>query len=121
MTDDDPVRSFRLALGREMDARLNTTQAVVALVHAAVTNHGWTPKHLAEECSRDLGDVVNAGAVITERLRKAAAHPPVGARAAFGPKLPFCSPDCRDNQGWVLDDDRNPVDRCPCRTQEMTV
>jgi hypothetical protein len=95
--------------------RLNTTQAVVALVHAAVINHGWTPRQLAQECGRDLADVVNAGAVITDRLRRAATHGPV-QRGGVVPKRPFCSPDCRDNQGWILDAERRPLHRCQCRT-----
>lgn len=121
--DADPVWAFRQALGRDLDRRLNKTQAVAALIHAAVTNHGWTPKHLAAECSRDLEGVVNAGAVITDRLRRAATHPPVAhAAPTFGPARAFCSTECRDNAGWVLDDDRNPVRRCPCRTiQEVAI
>lgn len=116
---DDPVRAFRQAIGRDLDNRLNTTQTVVGLIHAAVTNHGWTPKQLAEECGRDLADVINAGAVVTDRLRKAATHPPVGPRApGLGPTRPFCSPECRENAGWVLDSDRNPTHRCTCRTTE---
>jgi hypothetical protein len=120
--DQDPVRAFRHALGRDLNTRLNTTQTVVALIHAAVTNHRWTPKQLADECGRDLADVISAGAVITERLRKAAQHPPVGHghNTQLGPKRPFCTAECRDNAGWVLDDDRNPIRRCACRTEVMS-
>lgn len=115
--EQDVVRQFRHHIGRDLDARLNTTQAVVALIHAATTNHGWTPKQLADECGRDLADVRNAGAVITERLRKAAQHPPV-ARAAKvpGALLPWCSPDCKARAGWIEDDTGRPIGRCPCRT-----
>jgi len=116
--EQDPVRAFRHALGHRLDAQLNTTHAVVALVHAAVTNHGWTPEQLAKECGRDLGDTYKPGGVITERLRKAATHPPIDRdhAPALGPKRPFCSPECRDNAGWVLDDDRHPIRRCDCRS-----
>lgn len=117
----DPVWAFRQALGRDLDSRLNKTQAVAALIHAAVTNHAWKPAQLAAECARDLDGVVNAGAVITDRLRKAAAHPPIArATPSFGLARPFCTDECRDNAGWVLDEDRNIVGRCPCRTANTT-
>lgn len=76
-TDTDPVVEFRRNLPPNAQRSLNVTQAVVALVHAAVRNHGWTPKLLAQECTRDMpADLLNPGALITDRLRKAAAHPP---------------------------------------------
>jgi hypothetical protein len=113
----DPVRAFRHHLGRDLDSRLNTTQAVAALVHTAVRDQHWTPAQLAHECARDLADVINAGAVITDRLRKAAAHPPIGrAAATLGPRLPWCSDDCKARAGWIEDDHGNPISRCPCRT-----
>lgn len=32
---------------------------------------------------------------------------------------PFCSPECRTNNGWRLDPDTlAPVDRCPCRYRD---
>jgi hypothetical protein len=109
----DPVREFRQQLPAHARNSLNVTQLVVALVHAAVRDHGWTPKQLASECGRDLGDVVNAGAVVTDRLRKAAQHPPANQPTAAA-KRPLCT-DCED--GWITDPDTHlPTARCPCRT-----
>lgn len=116
--DVDPVRAFRRALGPALDRQLNTTQAVTALVHAAVTNHNWTPKQLAQECGRDLHNTINAGAVITDRLRKAATRPPAVERPAFGPAVPFCTPDCATRSGWLEDDNGDLTGRCPCRTPQ---
>ena len=113
-TAPDPLQEFQRHLPNRVRASLNVTQAVVALVHAAVHNHGWTPALLAQECSRDLEDVVNAGAVVTDRLRKAATHPPVGrAVAQAAVRRPLCG-QCED--GWLLDPDtRLPAARCECR------
>lgn len=117
----DPVRLFRDALPRHVRDNLNDTQLVAALVTTAVRDHGWTPTALAAEAARDLDGVANPGAVVTDRLRKAATHPPVGSdhKPAFGPPRPFCSPECADNKGWRLDPQTLlPAHRCPCRTQE---
>jgi hypothetical protein len=34
---------------------------------------------------------------------------------------PFCSPECRDNAGWLLDADGRPLGRCRCRLDPKTV
>lgn len=112
-TDTDPVRDFLAALPANARNSLHRTQLVVALVHAAVRDHGWTARLLAQECGRDLADVVNAGAVVTDRLRKAAQHPPPN-QPSTATRRPLC-PDCED--GWLVDEtSRLPVARCPCRT-----
>jgi hypothetical protein len=121
--DVDPVVAFAHALPPAIRAQLNKTVAVTSSIHTAVRDQHWTPQQLAAECARDLADVINAGAVITERLRKAAQHPPVArAAAVFGPPLPWCTDDCRARAGWIEDDRGNPIGRCPCRTptQEAT-
>lgn len=115
----DPWLTFISLLHPRARASLNRTQAAVAAVHAA-TNHGWTPQLLAAECSRDLADVHNPGAVITDRLRKATQHPPVGtdhARRLPLARLPFCSLDCEDRAGWLENENGQITGRCPCRTR----
>jgi len=115
---EDPVRQFRAALGHRLDAHLNTTQAVVALVHAAVTNHGWTPEQLARECGRDLADTYKPGGVITDRLRKAATHPPAGQQ---GLGLRKAHRGCCED-GWLYDEtgEEVRVTKCPGNMTEAT-
>lgn len=110
----DPVREFRDLLSPHARNSLNMTQLVVATIHAAIRDHHWTPRLLAAECGRDLDGVVNAGAVITHRLRQAAAHPPADQPSQAAVRRPLC-PECED--GWITDPEtRLPVRRCPCRT-----
>ena len=119
-TDVDPVREFRDALPAALRAHLNITTAVVASIHTAVREHHWTPTHLAQEATRNLADVQNPAAVITDRLRRAAQHPPVGHDTTSARRKPvarpFCSDDCRDRAGYIEDDHGHPIGRCPCRT-----
>lgn len=114
----DPLRAFLDALPPHARHHVNRTARLTALVHAAVRDHGWTPQQLAQLCSHDLGS--NPGGVITFRLERDAVRPPA---APAGPRrLPFCSPECKDNAGWILDGNGRPINRCPCRTapQEIT-
>lgn len=117
--DVDPIREFAYALPAAVRAHLNRTQTIVALIHAAIRDQDWTPQQLAAECARDLVGATNPGAIITDRLRKATQRPPaVQPAPAFGPPIPFCSDDCRDNAGWVIDQDTGAlIGRCPCRTR----
>lgn len=34
---------------------------------------------------------------------------------------PFCSPECKANNGWLTDADGIITGRCPCRHREPTV
>lgn len=111
----DLTREFIAALQPHARGQLHITQTVSGMVHAAVRDHGWPVRLLAAECSRDLDGVINAGAVITHRLRHAAGNPPPTAPAATGlPVIPLCG-ECED--GFLLDPESLlPVARCPCRT-----
>lgn len=109
----DPVWQFVRALPPSIEHRLNRTQHLVALIHAA-TVRGWTPKQLAAEAARDQAGVVNTGAVVMHRLERCADTPPASTTA---PRvLPFCSPDCADRRGFLEDDVGRPIGKCPCRT-----
>lgn len=109
----DQVHAFRAALTPTARAALHMSQTVHATIAAAIRDHGWTPAQLAAECSRDLADVANAGAVVTHRLRHAAGNPP-GRPARAAKHSPLCG-ECE--QGWLLDPlTRLPASRCPCRT-----
>jgi hypothetical protein len=110
----DPARSFVDALAPHVRARLTMTQAVAGMVHAAIRDHGWTVKQLVDECSRDLGDAINAGALITHRLRHAAGNPPPPASGLGLTHRALCG-RCED--GWLVDPvTKMPLDRCPCRS-----
>lgn len=113
----DPVVEFRRHLPTHAERGLHVTQTVVALIHAAVTNHGWTPQHLARECSRDIpANHANPGALVTHRLRKNASHPPPNAPARRG--RPLCG-RCENGLIYhVPDDPRADVTatKCECRT-----
>jgi hypothetical protein len=114
-TSIDPFRVFVTALPANARTALHRTETVVAMVHAAIREHGWTAQQLAAECGRDLTDVANAGGLVTHRLRHAAGNPPA-QRASFGAKRPFCTDECRQNAGWLLDPDTLlPLRPCPCR------
>jgi hypothetical protein len=78
-TDVDPVVEFRRHLPPQAHRSLTITSTVVALVHAATRNHGWTAAALATECSRDMpADLVNAGAPPDGQEDRPPLHP--GAR-----------------------------------------
>lgn len=115
----DLTRAFHDALPAHARHQLHATQTVIGMIHAAVRDHGWTVQQLAHECGRDLDTVVNAGAVITHRLRHAAGHPPPPPLSATGlPIIPLCG-QCAD--GWIEHPvTRLPVERCPCRTTKET-
>jgi hypothetical protein len=108
----DPVWAFIHALPPHLSRHLNRTQRLVALIHVAA-GHGWTTKQLVAEASRDQAGVVNAGALIMHRLERCAETPPPTPGQLR--VLPFCSPECRDNAGWVLDAAGMPAKKCACR------
>ena len=106
----DAVAEFRRLLPAQVGRQLHDTQRLVALL-ARATDQGWTPKHLAQECGRDLGGVTNAPAVAMWRLEQAAAHPPPHQAAKTRQRL--CG-RCED--GFLVDPGtRLPVERCECR------
>lgn len=112
----DPVAAFTEALPPNARHQLHITQTVSGMVHAAVRDHHWTITQLATECGRDLNGVVNAGALVTHRLRHAAGHPPPNT-STHGPRTPLCGA-CTD--GWLEDPDTGlPTGRCPCRHRTM--
>ena len=117
----DLAQQFLAALPDGPRCQIHHTARVIALVHRAVRDHGWTVDQLVTECTRDLRGITNAGGLITFRLENAASGPPA-AGSPLGRVVPFCSPECRDNAGWVLDSGGMPASRCPCRTpQEVSV
>lgn len=109
---DDPLAAFLEALPAGIRQRVNRTDRFVALVHRAV-NNGWTAKQLAAECTRSTTGVLNAAGLVAWRLEQAADHGPTTPSGQR--RIPFCTPQCRDNAGWIEDDDGNPVRRCECR------
>jgi hypothetical protein len=120
VTAPNPAGEFRAKLPRRFRDSLSNNQLIAAVIAAAIRDHGWTVDQLVAECTRDVADdVVNLGGLVTHRLRQAAQHPPVGSdhHATSRAKQPFCSPECRDNAGWLLDPQTQlPTGRCPCRT-----
>ena len=71
----DLVTEFRSLLPAAVGRQLHDTQRLVALLAHATRDQRWPLRQLAQECARDLGDVVNPGAVVMHRLEKAAEHP----------------------------------------------
>lgn len=87
---------------------------------AAAFDHGWTLEQLVTRTtSGELGD--NPGATITWRLEQCAENAPPSPAGTRG--IPFCTPECRADAGWILAADTGlPARRCPCRTpQEASV
>lgn len=112
----DPVAAFRQALPPRVRDQLHHTARVTVLAYRAVNTHGWTPEQLAAECTRDTVHVINAAAVLMHRLEWCADHPP--AKDSTPRRVPFCSPECRDNGGMILDPEtRLPLRKCECRTR----
>jgi len=109
----DPVWAFIHGLPPSLRHRLNRTQRLVALIHAA-NGHGWTTKQLVAEASRDQIGVVNTGALIMHRLEGCAEGPP--PKIVAQRVIPFCSPDCAERRGFLEDDVGRPIGKCPCRT-----
>lgn len=115
MSDADPARAFRDLLPPWIRAQLHDTQAVTALVHAAI-RHGWTLEELATECTRDTQGIRNAGGLVMYRLRSRAQH--TQARSTHT-TLPWCTDDCRARGGLIEHPDTGlPIGRCPCRTPQ---
>lgn len=119
-TSTAPHVEFQQQLPAHVQRSLQMSQVDVALVHAAVRNHGWTPKALAAECGRDLEGVVNAGARVEERLRKAATHPPTNQPTARTQRVHQAGCD-----GWIYTTPADPADpigttRCHGCTEENT-
>lgn len=113
----DPVRAFREALGGTVRHQLHDTQRVTVLVHRAVNTHGWTAKTLAAECMRDHNGAINPAGIVMHRLGWAAENAPAGQKSARA--VPFCSAECRDNSGLILDPDTLlPTGKCSCRTPQ---
>jgi hypothetical protein len=118
-TELDPVRSFTAALPAHARQQLHMTQLLQGLIHAAIRDHGWTVPQLAKECGRDLGGVVNVGALITHRVRDAASRDAPAPPSRTGLRiLPLCG-SCEN--GLLLDPETHyPAARCPCRTTKET-
>lgn len=119
-TSADPVAQFVRALPVKMRARFNVTATVVSDIHKA-TARGWTTAQLIDVTTNNHGGAVNVGGIIAHRLHEKCA--PNEAPTAVGVtalRRPFCSPECKDNAGWVLDQQGTPLRRCPCRTMEAT-
>ena len=112
----DPLHTFLRALPATSSRQLNRTTRLYTLVNTAVRDHGWTPRQLADHCARNHAGAVNHGAIVMHRLEDAATRGPLiddGAKV-----IPFCSPQCRDNQGWITDDTGRLLRKCPCRTPQ---
>lgn len=116
-TSNDPAQMFIRALPGHAQRALHHTARITVLVHRAVRDHGWTVQQLIDRCTGDLG--ANPGGVITFRLEHCADNPPPLEHKSR--RIPFCSPECRDNAGWVLDDAGRPAERCTCRTRPQEV
>lgn len=114
----ESIVEFRDALPAAAARSLLITQAVRATVETAV-RLGWTPKQLAEECGAALSGVVNAGAVVQHRLRRAALQsPPQPLTRRWEQPKPWCG-TCSDQWArWREDPDTGrPLGRCDCWTQ----
>lgn len=83
---------------------------------AQAFDRGWTLDQLTQRITAgDYG--TNPGGTIAWRLQDAAeTDPPRDHKPGV---LPFCSPECRDNAGWILDLETGlPTAKCPCRQRE---
>lgn len=115
--DADPVWLFLQALPARIRRDLNRTEALVVLIHTATRDQGWTPTKLAERCAGGNTGTNPAG-VVMYRLQHCATTPADTGHDAPA-RIPFCSPECRDNAGWVLDEIGMPAKKCTCRTPEV--
>lgn len=112
--DVDPVRAFRGALPAHLNS-FTMTARVVALIHRATRDQGWTIPQLVAECTRDTAGTYRPGGLITHRLEACADRPFAPSvtglrRAHFG-----C---CQD--GWLYDETGDVVraTKCPGNRQE---
>jgi len=96
--------------------QMRLTSAVGYNLNRAITEHGWTIPQLVTECTRDLDTAANVAAVITDRIRIAATVAPAKPKAKISKGLPFCTDECRDNAGWILNADGQITGRCTCRS-----
>lgn len=109
----DPVWAFLTALPARIRRDLHRTEALVALIHTATRDQGWTPTKLAERCAGGNTGTNPAG-VVMYRLQHCATTP-----ADTGPNTPRrVHFGCCDN-GWIYDEtgDEPHVTRCPGNLQ----
>jgi hypothetical protein len=112
----DAVAEFRAALTPRVRDQLHHTARVAALAHRAVHTWGWTPDSLAKECMRDHNGAINPAGIVMHRLEHCAETGPPGAKSDV--RRAFCSPECRENAGMLLDSvTLLPIGKCACRTQ----
>jgi hypothetical protein len=110
----DPVREWRELLPTNVRRQLHDTARATVLVARSIRVHGWTPATLAAECMRQHNGAVNPAGIVMHRLEWCADNPPVQPSGAR--RVPFCSPECRDNAGWILDPETLlPARPCNCR------
>lgn len=108
----DPLYAFLRALPPSSSRQLNRTVRLYTLVNAAVTDHGWTPRELAEHCSRNHAGAINHAGIVMHRLEDAATRGPKKRPAS----RPFCSPECEQRRGLIEDDAGRLIGKCSCRT-----
>lgn len=110
----DFVREFRHRLPDNINQQLQGSETLMVRAQKSALN-GWTPTLLATECSRNIGGgVINPAAIVMSRLNWTAEHAP--AKPHKPQARPFCSDQCRDQQGWIEDDNCNRIRKCDCRT-----
>lgn len=75
---------------------------------------GWTPRHMAAACSRDLPTITNdAYRLIQSRIQWFAEHsPPTEQPRPAGP-VPWCGRCADEKYRWEVDDADRPVRPCP--------
>lgn len=119
------AQAFTELLDDDTRARLRPTATITYLLGVAVDQYGWTVEQLATECSRDLDNATNIGAVITDRLRVAATVGPPAPKADPKRRLPGLAIThhgcCED--GWIYNEDVDPPTQTKClgiTTQEAT-
>lgn len=110
-SDIDPVWSFLRSLPDKVRTDLNRTEKLVAGIHRAVNDHGWTPAQLAAHCSKNL-TARNPGGVIQSRLDRIDGPPASDGESPFGPRVHH---GCCEG-GWIYDDTSDtprPPTKCP--------
>ena len=116
MTAPDPdVDAFFAALPAEFET-VRPTNALRYNIRVALREKGWTVAQLVHEAQRDHNTGRNPAAIIHDRMKIAATINPPGTQTAKRKGIPFCSDECRQNAGWVLNADGLPDHRCPCRS-----